>query len=246
MARAKRTHRAEARRRYRNEQASAAVADDAMPDEPAAVPRSRPTSTATTQTPSGRPSVRDAFRAAFRPLDIRADLRALPQLVRHRALWIPVILTLASAALYIAVRPGTGPEVMLLGFIPLSTFAVFFYQYFVVTPAIGGVFIAGFMAPRASWLYGILVGLVAAACYSFLVLRGFISVAPNAATVDLARDVVLASFLLSPLVGAFFASTAAWYRRFLYLSNPNRGRPRGAPPRPDGKSRSAQKAGARR
>jgi hypothetical protein len=33
---------------------------------------------------------------------------------------------------------------------------------------------------------------------------------------------------MSPLAGIFFASAAAWYRRFLQLSNPNRGR---TPPR---------------
>jgi hypothetical protein len=164
-------------------------------------------------------------------------------------LWIPIALTLAATALYAIVRPGTGPDVTLLGFIPVSLLVTFLYQYFVVTPAIGGVFIAGFLAPRASWLLGILVGLVAAASYSFLVLRGFIGIAPTAETEGLARDVVLASFVLSPAVGAFFASTAAWYRRFLYLSNPNRGRPKsGTPSRPDGRSRSSpnQKAGARR
>ena len=102
-----------------------------------------------------------------------------------------------------------------------ASWTVFLYQYFIVTPAIGGVFIAGFLAPRASWLlFGIMVGIVAAACYSFLVLRGFIGIAPTAETQQLAGDVILASFLLSPLVGAFFASTAPRYRRFLYLSNP--------------------------
>ena len=33
-----------------------------------------------------------------------------------------------------------------------------------------------------------------------------------------------AAFLLSPVMGALFAAGAAWYRRFLQLSNPNRGK----------------------
>ena len=45
-------------------------------------------------------------------------------------------------------------------------------QYFIQTPAIGGVFIAGFLAPRASWLLGVIVGLVSAVCYSGLILSG--------------------------------------------------------------------------
>jgi hypothetical protein len=91
---------------------------------------------------------------------------------------------------------------------------------------------------------------VAAVCYSFLILNGFVGVAPTEGTASIARDVVIAAFIMSPLVGAFFASAAAWYRRFLNLSNPNRGRrPAGAPGRPDGRTRAAstgQKAGARR
>ena len=247
MARAKRTHRAEARRRYRNEQALAGeVGDEALDDGSEIQPST--TRAATTSAPAGTParrSVSSAFREAFRPLDVRGDLRALPQLVRHKALWIPVALTLGTTVAFIVIRPEGRTDI-------LGILTVFMYQYFVVTPAIGGVFIAGFLAQKASWLYGIMVGLVAAVCYTFLVLRGFIGVAPTADTETLARDVVLASFLLSPIVGAFFASTAAWYRRFLYLSNPNRGRGRsggssGGQSRPDGRTRSAsQKASARR
>jgi phosphate/sulfate permease len=97
------------------------------------------------------------------------------------------------------------------------------------------------MAPRASWLLGILVGLVAAACYSFLMLSGALGVTAGPQNENLAREFVAASFFLSPVVGAFFAATAAWYRRFLQLSNPNRGRGRGAaPPRPDGRTRAAR------
>lgn len=246
MARAKRTDRADARRRYRNEQALAATdPDEASPDIDAAPTATTSTTGRPTTAPAGdgRRSVGSAFREAFHPVDLRSDLRALPQLIRHKALWIPVLLTLASLVLFIVIRPEGRTDL-------LSIITVFLFQYFIVTPAIGGVFIAGFLAPRASWLLGVLVGLVAATCYSFLVLTGYIGVAPTAETSALARDVVIAAFIMSPIVGAFFASTAAWYRRFLYLSNPNRGRrPAGAASRPDGKSRSgstSQKAGARR
>ena len=46
------------------------------------------------------------------------------------------------------------------------------HAYYTVAlgPAIGGVFIAGFLAPRASWLLGAIVGFVAAICYSVLVI----------------------------------------------------------------------------
>jgi hypothetical protein len=241
VARAKRTGRAAARRRYRNEQAMAALDAD-EPLEPVetieGAPQRRPDAP-----PTGRRSVGAAFREAFHPLDLRGDLRAIPELVRDKALWIPIGLTLVTAALFVMVRPEGRTDA-------LGVVTFFLYQYFIVTPAIGGVFIAGFLAKRASWLLGIFVGLVAAVCYSLLIINGFIAIPPTAATASLVQDVVFASFIVSPLVGAFFAATAAWYRRFLYLSNPNRGRARGeAGRRPDGRSRAGrpeQKAGARR
>ena len=247
MARAKRTDRATARRRYRSEQGleidddlGSETLDDEIDEPASASTRARP---ATAPAAPARRSVFGAAREAFRPLDVRADLRALPELVRNKALWIPVLLTLLTTSLFVVIRPEGRTDA-------LGIVTVFLYQYFVVTPAIGGVFIAGFLAPRASWLLGLIVGAVAATCYSFLILSGVIGIAPSVDTQALARDVVLASYIMSPLVGAFFASTAAWYRRFLYLSNPNRGRGRSAAAqRPDGRRRSGgpgQKAGARR
>jgi hypothetical protein len=238
VARAKRTDRAEARRRYR-----AATAPDAT-DEPVDGDSPTPTKSAATSTPaaSARPTgpnqrmgIGAAFRAAFRPAHIRQDFESLPWIAVHsKALWVPVAITLASTVL-VAVTGGN------------DVLSAFMYQYFILTPAIGGVFIAGFLAPRASWLLGVIVGLVAAACYSFLGLGGFVPVAPGASAVD----IIVTSFVLSPIVGAFFAASAAWYRRFLALSNPNRQRQsKGpAPKKGDGRTRTAgtsQKAGVRR
>jgi hypothetical protein len=245
VARAKRTQRADARRRYRNEQAMTAADVDIDEGEPPITSPSAATPRSGTSSSQGR-GLGYAFREAFRPADVRSDLRALPMLLRHRAFWVPILLTIAAVALFVIVRPEGRNDI-------LSVITIFLYQYFIVTPAIGGVFIAGFMAPRASYLLGILVGLFSAACYSFLVLGGFIGVAPTGNTASLARDVVIAAFIMSPLVGALFASTAAWYRRFLNLSNPNRGRSSSSSgssgSRPDGRTRSSganQKATAKR
>ena len=60
------------------------------------------------------------------------------------------------------------------------------------------------------------------------------------------------ALVLSPVFGALLAAGAAWYRRFLRLSSPNRSRPpdRSKGPRPgDGRTRTAsqsQKASAKR
>jgi hypothetical protein len=241
VARAKRTHRAEARRRYRSEQTLDTLEDSDADIEPIEhATREQPRAGATT---TARRGFAAAFREAFHPVNVPADLRSIPMLVRNKALWIPILLTLGTAALYATVRPESRPGEL------ISTLTLFAKEYFLVPPAIGGAFITGFMAPRASWLLGIMVGLVAAATYSVLVLNGLV-VFPTTTAPPRPEDVAFAAFAISPVIGAFFASTAAWYRRFLYLTNPNRGRGRSTgPARPDGRSRSSaanQKAGIRR
>lgn len=231
MARAKRTARADARRRHRQEHG---IQDrpDATPLEDGAspVPAAR---TTVDPAPGQRLGIAESFRRSFRPLDLRGDIAAIPTLLRHKAFFIPALLTIASTAIVFATR---GTDVL----------SAFLYAYFIQTPAIGAVFIAGFMAPRASWLLGVLVGLLSAICYTVIIQSG-IAGAPSTGG---AADVVAAAFLLSPVMGALFAAAAAWYRRFLQLSNPNRGRSRQRPaPRStgDGRSRSARsKAPARR
>lgn len=240
MARAKRTHRADARRRNRAANAIEGEFDAVEEAEPART-TGRPTAPSgkTTGTPE-RMGITDAFRGSMRPLHVREDLAALPWLALHtKALWLPILITVASTAAIIVV----GAFDIVTGFM---------FAYFVQTPAIGGVFIAGFLAPRASWLLGVVVGLVGAACYALLVL-----VFPSKISVGqlpdpaIARNIALSAFILSPILGGFFAAAAAWYRRFLALSNPNRGR------RPaqnqkrtgDGRTRggnTSQKAGAKR
>lgn len=239
MARAKRTERAEARRRYRAAQGftdaeldAAELADDAR------------AATATSQKPargagaSGqmpqRIGIGQAFRLSFRPLDLRGDVRAFPRIAtRTKSLWIPVVLTTLAtiAVIVIGVR-----QTDLAGV--LTNFA---FQYFVYTPAIGGVFIAGFLAPRASWLLGIVVGLFAAACFSVVILAFPLQIYPTAPTNDEATAAVGSAFFLSPVMGALFASAAAWYRRFLALSSPNRARQLASANanRPNGRSRAA-------
>lgn len=240
MARAKRTARADARRRHRAEQGlvdSAVTAEGDAP-EPAGPRPDR--GAAAGRRPGGaeRVPIGTAFRMAFRPLDVRGDLAAFPGIaLRTKALWVPILLTIVSAIVYVVVQPEGSTDIT-------AILTVFLFQYFLQTPAIGGVFIAGFLAPRASWLLGIVVGLVSALAYSLLGLTGYIGVAAGARI----EDVVVAAFALSPIMGAIFASAAAWYRRFLKLSNPNRGRP-AQPARADGKTRNRpgnQKAGARR
>jgi hypothetical protein len=240
VARAKRTARADARRRYRAEQTLAEAAVDDEPVEEKAPRREHaPVTAAVLGEPGARRGLMGAFRESFRPLDVRGDLEALPWIaIRTRALWLPILLTLACTAIFAAVRP-------------INPLTLFLFQYFVVTPAIGSVFIAGFMSPRASWLLGAIVGLVSAACSAFLEIAGFVPLPTNGVAPQ-PQDIVIAAVSISPVLGALFASLAAWYRRFLMLMNPNRGRPRSTGSggrRADGKSRTTgarQKATSRR
>jgi hypothetical protein len=241
VARAKKTHRADARRRYRAEhqlvdEPVEGDEDEAL-DAPAGATATRATARPATSAPPTRPSIGAAFRNAFRPLDIRGDLMALPTIaIRSKALWVPLLLVVASTVAF-AITQGA------------DLVTQFMFAYFVQTPAIGGVFLAGFLAPRASWLLGLIVGLASAVCYSALILTVFGAVVDASQVQGLAQDAIISAFVLSPVMGAFFAAAAAWYRRFLNLTNPNRSRQAGAKgQRPDGKTRSsgAQKAGARR
>jgi hypothetical protein len=120
VARAKRTARAEARRRYRAEHPLEAndldEADDAAETEeaPASSRRSAPAKPVGSRDGGrpARPSALRAFRDAYEPADIRADLRGLPELIRSRAVTIPALLVVISAAvLVLAVQmapAGTG------------------------------------------------------------------------------------------------------------------------------------------
>ena len=245
MARAKRTNRAEARRRYRAEHGlpDDTTIEDETPEVAAPSRRAQPV--------AGQPArmgIGAAFRQAFRPLDLRGDLLALPRLLRDKAFIVPVLLTVAATALVLSiprqavpVDPATpAPSADLITLV-----AAFAFTYFIQPPAFGGVLISGFFAPRASWLLGGLVGLVSAVCYAAWVLT---TPAPAIPSTVSANEVILTGFVFSPISGAFFASAAAWYRRFLQLSSPNRGRARPPAKRGnDGRSRAAnQKAGARR
>ncbi|MEP6638569.1 MAG: hypothetical protein ABJC39_04400 [Chloroflexota bacterium] len=249
MARAKRTERAEARRRYRAAIATEPGFEDtegmSTASSTGTAGPSRRSNAASGTKPSGsgtteRVGFLAAFRLSIRPVHVRADVASLPWIAVHtKALWVPILITVVSAI----ATAATGAKDIVTGLL---------FTYFVVFPAIGGVFIAGFLAPRASWLVGVIVGLVSALCYVALGLTNLLP-APFGAQFQLnATGATVAAFIYSPIMGAFFAAAAAWYRRFLALSSPNRNRTRsqGQKQRPgDGRTRGAstsQKAAAKR
>lgn len=273
MARAKRTSRADARRRYRAQLAAetnvepADAPESREPTTPASRGAPRP---ATQPQPTG---MRYAFRAAFHPVNFRDDVAHLRQVLLSRAVVVPTAVSIGTAVA-LAATGGTDIVSRLLA------------QYFLVPPPIGSIFIAGFFAPRASYIAGFVVGLVAAIALSVLVAAapaltpsgvGGVGASPSpgasavasspgasgspaasaasppanpsgAASASTAPSGSLGAspspgasasgevpptdplqvagfaLLASPLAGIVFASAAAWYRRFLQLSNPNRAR----------------------
>jgi hypothetical protein len=231
VARAKRTDRAEARRRYRatliDESELIESEDDPEPEaessaERAPAGRTRSRAAATPPPAVARPSVMGAFRAAFRPTDLRGDLAALPSLFRHRSFFIPLAMIVAAAAI-IAVTGGTEP--ISRGLSP----------YFLAPPPVAPVFLAGFLAPRASYLLGGLLGLIASVAIVAVLSTPALQQAVTGATgtTVLQPDLLAYSFFVSIIGGAFYAAAAAWYKRFLALANPSRTRPTN---RPTGKS----------
>ncbi|HET7702081.1 MAG TPA: hypothetical protein VFK35_01680 [Candidatus Limnocylindrales bacterium] len=244
MARAKRTDRAEARRRYRASIGDPLPDDQLDPDDEAAAdgpidarsaaPRAARSASASPSTASpapARPSIGTAFRTSFRPVDLRGDIRALPQLVTHWSFFVPVILS--------------GLAVALIPLVGLNAMTSAFFQYFSFTAPLGTSFLAGFFAPRASYLVGMLAALASvgfqALAYSAGPFGGLFDSFKDAngdpMTAAAAKELVLSqALLLGVPSAALFAAAAAWYRRFLNRASPARQR-RNPPPgrRPDGR-----------
>lgn len=217
MARAKRTDRAEARRRNRAIFADPPVDGEleATADEapaggatPARAAASKPRAAGAPQAILPRPGVAAAFRSSFRPLDLRGDLRFLPRLLISRAFLAP---TVASGIAFI------------LFVFQQNEFTSAFYQYFSWQLPIGALFIGGFFAPRASYLIGAAIA-IASLLFQLPLLVGQ------------PAELFIGSLFTAIVYGSLFAAAASWYRRFLSRANPNRGRPpTSTSRRPDGK-----------
>jgi hypothetical protein len=232
LARAKHTDRTEARRRHRAEQAALAAAspDDAPEgDAPAGGTVSKaPATKGATAPPAQRPSIMSAFRGAYRPVDLRSDLRAFPAVVTHWAVLASMAIAIVSTIAFIVstndfgasldvsvAQPLEGREI---GMVTNATYLVI--SLFVAPPPAAGAFLIGFTAQRASWLGGLVFGIVAAICYSVIVAMpaGRLLIGGNPP-----EAFAVQAMVMGPIGALLFASMAAWYKRFLNLANPNRG-----------------------
>lgn len=221
MARAKQTARSEARRRYRQASTTAPEGDEAT-----ATPASRPNTLAAKAPPrpndrpnpasAGRPGFMSAVRGAYHPAHVREDLRALPKLLTHWSFLVSVLLVLGGAAGKLILPNYTGTE--------------FAWQLLALPgSALAPQLVAGFFAPKASYLLGFIVGLEQGIVFTFLAS----TIAAQLGTPipsDQVPNLLLLSFVTGPISGLLFSAAAAWYRRFLALSSPKRQAPaKGSP-----------------
>lgn len=221
MARAKRTQRADARRRYRQTVAGDPEdvgLDDGEPTTAAAAPRVTSAGRKAGPSTAGRQmGFTDAMRAAWHRPDVRADIAVLPSLLLTRWFLIPLALVLVGIVGVIV--------------FPTNYVSGLLFQLMVLPPAMAPVFIVGFFAKRASYLLGFLIAVVDVIGYALFVYLALPALAPNATPTQSSQELVLSALAIGPLSGIFFASGAAWYRRFLTLS---------------GRQRLAQKSGQQR
>ena len=134
MARAKRTDRAEARRRYRQSHPDDVDGEELVDEEPKPARPARPTA------PTERPSITAAFGDAYRRANFREDIAALPSLLPTRAFVAAIALVIVGT---IAIAAA-----------PKNVIAGLAFQALVIPPAMAPIFIVGFFARRASYLRG--------------------------------------------------------------------------------------------
>jgi hypothetical protein len=220
LARAKNTDRASARRRHREQLRAAQVDDfdgglelDAGQDGAAA---------------TASPQVGGSLRGAFRIPDWREDARLLPGVLRHnKKLWIPFVALAVSFVLALALAQAVVSHAVIGGTIVsyehgrilpvgLDSIVGMYVQLTLPPTALFVFFVGGFLAPRASYLIGALLGFIDGVLWSALFL-----LSPNAQP-DAPGRVVAGDFaailLVAVLVGTLAAGFAAWYRNFLRQS----------------------------
>lgn len=193
MARAKDTSRAQARRRYRESQR---VEDDDLE--------------LTEEAPE--PEAPVSARPSFRLPDVRGDVRALPGIVRSRPLVLLPFGMLLLAFILELLRQG--------GALPaggIGDVALLYIQLTLPPTALFVFFIGGFLAPRASWLVGGLLGAFDALLITLLVLINPQAQLEGSGISEVAQGLV-PLWGIAIMVGVLAAAFAAWYRTFLRSS----------------------------
>ncbi len=221
MARAKRTERADARRRYRVATTPDVDVAEETPVVPAAaLPREQRDRRPSGLTPGAPPPPRKGFvaslRAAAGPVNIRGDLRAFPSVVlRSKAALIPGLVIVVTTAAMLIPATAANQLVVLAGNVILQP------------PPMIIAFLAGMLAPRAAWLLGGIAGLAAGVAYILVVtISTDVLMTPLGFTYVVSTDQKMAYALnvliTAPVFGLAIGAFAGFYRRFLNMSAPQR------------------------
>jgi hypothetical protein len=164
VARAKRTDRAEARRKYRaylQAQEEAAIAEAREHGEPVGVasssaPRARDQRTSAAPVPGVRLGMFAAARAAYRTPHYVDDVRHVGSLViGSNAVW-PVLIMCVISGAYMSIRISGGNNAASNDPILSTVYQFVFYPVPLLPPML-----AGFLAPRSTWLAGMIAAFIA-------------------------------------------------------------------------------------
>ncbi|MEP7360261.1 MAG: hypothetical protein ABI744_01650 [Chloroflexota bacterium] len=200
MARAKNTSRSEARRRNRDDQRALLTEDDQLDDQ--------------IEADEAAPAPRTAL---FKMPNIVEDARQLPGMFRAKPmLWVPFLLVLVGFVLALVIYGVP---------VDLQTWIALYLQFFLVPQGLFAYFIAGFLAPRASYLVGMILGLLSGALYGIAIVATLpvgTDVAPDQAALSIVSYMVTGAVL-----GTFAGGFAAWYRNFLRNMQQNSNKKRG-------------------
>jgi hypothetical protein len=216
LARAKRTERADARRRYREATAATTNGEGAEAPEiaAAALPRDA-RAHGSAPAPEPEPKRRgfgSGIFAAVGPVDIRGDLRALPHIFfRSKAIWLPGLIIVVTAVAMILPTLSTNELVVLAGNVVLQP------------PPMIMAFLGGMLAPRGAWLVGGLIGLLSSLAFVFVIAAttdviitplGF----PYQVLAEQKASYAVNVLATAPIFGIAIGAFAGFYRRFLNAS----------------------------
>jgi hypothetical protein len=205
LARAKNTQRSNARRRYREQVRVNELSDGVDANELDDGPDS--TEPVSAPAPGGIASM-------FSRPNIREDIRALPGMFRaKRILWLPFAILIVAAALVGSFEAKLLP-------VDSATIVGLLAQLVLAPSALFVPFIAGFLAPRASYMIGFLVGLLQAILVTLLSVLSPAGVVPTSSTTTTAAVTdplasLTVTFIVCLVFGTVAAAFASWYRNFL-------------------------------
>jgi hypothetical protein len=227
VARAKRTDRAEARRQYRAYLAAQAEAQaEAEAEEVPAEDRSVPARTTRARDvdiaskPGERLGVFAAMKAAARTPHYVDDLRNIgPLVVGTKAIWPVAAICLGSA---LVAYPRINSQTVVANDPILSVIFQFVLYPLPLLPPM----MAGFLAPRSTWLAGAIAALISTLTLIALVVATQFKIEGSTTSITSANLVGITASWLSVALpfGALIGAASGWYKRFLDFMGAGRSR----------------------